>query len=206
MNDSKKKMIIKYAVVMLIGLGLNIGLYWIAHILKLPMWLDTVGTAVAAVTLEPAAGLIIGYATNLFESSAVYMSDTIIYYAITASCALIFGIMLRKDGKISWKRLPLAALSYVTVSAVLSAVISIWRNSLPSSGWELMVYGKMISAGVPNFFAYAVSAGALKLVDTAVMCIVIPVVYMLLPESMKNVTHISATTWGSPFKNTKIRS
>ena len=54
MNDSRKKEILKYAAVMLIGLGLNIGLYWIAHIFELPMWLDTVGTAVAAVTLEPA--------------------------------------------------------------------------------------------------------------------------------------------------------
>ncbi len=199
MNDSRKKEILKYAAVMLIGLGLNIGLYWIAHIFELPMWLDTVGTAVAAVTLEPAAGLVIGYATNLFESSAIYMSDTIIYYAITASCALIFGIMLRKKGKISWKRLPLAALSYVAVSAVLSAVISIWRDSPPSSGWELMIYGNMISAGAPSFFAYAVSAGALKLVDAAVMCAVTPLVYTVLPESMKNVTHISATTWKSPF-------
>ncbi len=85
MNDKmsvKKK---RYIAVMLLGLALNIGLYWVSHIFKMPMWLDTVGTAVTAVALEPAAGLVIGYATNLFESSAIYMSGTIVFFAITAA-------------------------------------------------------------------------------------------------------------------------
>ncbi len=34
----------KYIVIMLAGIILNIGLYWIAHVLHLPAWLDTVGT------------------------------------------------------------------------------------------------------------------------------------------------------------------
>lgn len=203
MNEERKAKVIKYIVVMLIGLGLNIGLYWTAHTLDLPMWLDTVGTAAAAAILEPAAGLIIGYATNLFESSAVYMSDTIIYFAITASCALVFGLILRKNGRLSWKRLPLAALCYVLISAVLSAAISIWRGSLPSSSWELMLYMDALSVGVPRFPAYALSAGALKLVDSAVMCAVTPLLYSVLPEKLKNVTFFSSTTWKSPFKESK---
>ena len=201
MNDEKKRELIKYLSVMLLGIALNIGFYWTAHILKLPMWLDTVGTAAAAVVLEPAAGLVIGYITNLFESSAVYMSDTIVYYAITASCAIIFGVMLRKKGKISWKRLPAAALVYLVVSSVLSATISVWRGGLPTSEWELMIYKKVVSADVPEYFALTFSAGALKLADTAVMCFVTPLLYKVLPQSMKNVVHFSFVTWKSPFKS-----
>ena len=176
---------------MLIGTAINIGLYW----------LDTVGTAAVAAILEPAAELVIGYITNLFESSAIYMSDTIIYYAITASCAIAFGVVLRKKGKISWKRLPAAALIYLAAASVLSAAISLWRGSLPNNVWELMIYKNVISAGVPRYFALMFSAGALKLVDTAVMCIVTPLLYNILPESMKNVVHLSSVTWKSPFKS-----
>lgn len=200
MSDEKKRGLIKYFSVMLLCTAINIGLYWAAHSLNLPMWLDTVGTAAAAVILEPAAGLVIGYLTNLFESSAVYMSDTIIYYSITASCAVIFGALLRKEGKISWKRLPAAALIYVAAASVLSAAVSVWRGALPSSEWELLIYKNALSAGISGFFARVLSAAALKLVDTAVMCAVVPLLYAVLPESMKNTVHFSSVTWKSPFE------
>ena len=200
MNDKmsvKKK---RYIAVMLLGLALNIGLYWISHIFKLPMWLDTVGTAVTAVALEPAAGLVIGYATNLFESSAIYMSGTIVFYAITAACALIFGVMLRKNGRVSWRRLPLAAVSYVLASSVLSALITLWSTGAPDSGWELALYLAAKARGVAPFLANVIAAGALKVADTAVMCAALPLVWRLLPCSLKNETLESGVTWNSPFK------
>ncbi len=190
----------KYAVIMSVGIILNIGMYWIAHILRLPAWLDTTGTAFAAAALEPAAGLIIGYLTNLFESNAVYMSNSIIYYAITALCALVFGRVLRRNGKISWKRLPLAAVVYIVGSSILSAAIAMWRTGFPNSGWERYFFDMARGAGVPAFPALMFAAGTLKTADTAVMCALVPLLYTLMPDKYKNEFHRENLTWKSPFR------
>ena len=195
----KNETLKKYVVIMLAGIILNIGLYWIAHVLHLPAWLDTAGTAFAAVALEPAAGLVIGYLTNLFESNAVYMSDSIIYYAITALCALVFGSVLRKNGKISWKRLPAAALIYLIGSSVLSAAIAMWRTGPPNSGWERYFFDAAQGAGLPEFPALMFAAGVLKTADTAAMCALVPLLCAITPDKYKNEFHRENLTWKSPF-------
>ena len=196
----KNKTLRKYIVIMLAGIALNLGLYWIAHVFHLPAWLDTTGTAFAAVTLEPAAGLIRGYITNLFESNAVYASNSIVYYAIAALCALLFGLILRKNGKISWKRLPIAAVTYMIASAFLSAAISIWRTGVPDSGWELRFFEMARSNNISVYLSMVFAAGVLKTADTAVMCALVPLLYKLTPDDFKNEYYKEKLTLRSPFK------
>ena len=196
----KNKTLQKYLVIMLAGIVLNLGLYWLAHILHIPAWFDTIGTVYAAVTLEPATGLIIAYLTNLLESSAVYASNAIVYYAIAALCALLFGLMLRKDGRVSWKKLPLAAVIYVVAASFLSAAISMWRTGAPNSGWELVFFSAARSRGVPVFFSAAFGAGVLKVIDTAVLCVLLPILYKLTPKRFKNEYYKEKLTWKPPFK------
>ena len=185
---------------MLAGIALNLGLYWIAHVFHLPAWLDTTGTAYAAVTLEPAAGLVIAYITNLFESNAVYASNSIIYYAVAALCALLFGLMLRRNGKISWKRLPIAAVTYIIASAFLSAAISIWRTGVPDSGWELRFFEAARANNIPVYLSMVFAAGVLKTADTAVMCVLLPLLCKITPKNYKNEYYKEKLTWKSPFK------
>lgn len=63
MNNKKR-----YLVVMVICVVLNQGCYLLASHFGWPVWLDMTGTALAAVMLEPAAGLLVGLANNFFES------------------------------------------------------------------------------------------------------------------------------------------
>ena len=196
----KNKTLQKYLVIMLAGIALNLGLYWIAHVFHLPAWLDTTGTAYAAVTLEPAAGLVIAYITNLFESNAVYASNSIIYYAVAALCALLFGLMLRRNGKISWKRLPIAAVTYIIASAFLSAAISIWRTGVPDSGWELRFFEAARANNIPVYLSMVFAAGVLKTADTAVMCVLLPLLCKITPKNYKNEYYKEKLTWKSPFK------
>ena len=56
---------VAYGVTMLACVLVNEALYFAALALGAPVWLDTVGTALVAVLLEPAAALIVGFANNL---------------------------------------------------------------------------------------------------------------------------------------------
>ena len=82
----------RYLTVMAIGVALNIILHQTAAHLQLPMWLDMTGTALAALMLEPAAGLLVGLANNFRIAVFDYTASSLFYYAVSAAVALIVGL------------------------------------------------------------------------------------------------------------------
>ncbi|NCC44982.1 MAG: ion transporter, partial [Clostridia bacterium] len=95
----------RYLVFMIIGVALNIRFYEIGHVLHLPAWIDNIGTALIAVVLEPAAGLVVAFATNFFQSAFIYNIDSIVYYLNGAAVAVCFGVVAAKSGKINIKQI-----------------------------------------------------------------------------------------------------
>lgn len=183
MNKNTKK----YAVIMLLGVVFNLGFYYIAHVFHLPAWMDCIGTSYVAVVLEPTAGLLVAFTTNFFQATFIYDISSIIYYFVSAVAALTFGILLRKGGKIIWKRLPLVLAAYVSLSTILSSLITIWRTAgIPDSGWERHLYQIALDNGIPVIFACMFGVLILKLVDACIMAVIIPMFYLITPKSMKN--------------------
>ena len=62
---------LRYLIVMSAGVIMNIVLHNLASHLGLPMWLDMTGTALAAIILEPAAGLIVGLINNFVSRFSI---------------------------------------------------------------------------------------------------------------------------------------
>ena len=190
----------RYAILMLIGVVLNLGLYQIAHIFHLPMWIDNVGTAYVAMVLEPAAGLLVAFATNFYQATFVYDSSSLIYYAVSASCALCVGIIMRKQGKLCWKRLGFALLAYLVVSSLLSTALTLWRTAgLPDSSWECYFYEFGLSWGWPVPLACLLGIGTLKLIDNLVMLLLLPILYFITPKKFINEENTQIVSWKHPF-------
>lgn len=82
---------VAYGVTMLACALVNEALYFAALALGAPVWLDTVGTALAAVLLEPAAALIVGFANNLVLAVQFGNAGNLLYYALSAITALVYG-------------------------------------------------------------------------------------------------------------------
>lgn len=196
----QKKIAKKYAVVILAGVILNLGLYFVAHYFKLPLWMDSIGTIYAAVTLEPAAGLIAAFATNFFQAIVIYDSSSLIYYASSAVAALTFGIILRKNKKICWKKIIKAIIVYFVAATLLSGLLTIWRTSgVPDSGWERHFYEIALGAGIPNALACFFGTGVLKVFDCCVIAALTPVLYRITPEIYKNVEFYDPVSWKEPY-------
>ncbi len=196
-----------YIIIMLIGVVLNVGLYYVAHFLRLPMWIDSIGTAYVAVALEPAAGLLVAFATNFYQAAIIYDSSSLIYYIVSAIAALTFGIILRKEGKICWKRLPFAILSYFLIATTLASLITIWRTaSIPDSGWERLFYQQAIDSGMNRYIACFYGTAVLKIIDTFIIAIVLPILYSLTPKSMKNKVIKDPVSLKNPFWSHKLKS
>lgn len=127
-TDLEKNIIKRYGIIMLIGVALNQGLSYLATTFKLPMWLDTVGTVLTTLILQPAAGLLVGLADNFCLAIMHGDSSQIFYYAISASTSLIVGFIVKEKGRIRAGNIIPAMLLTVVASTTLSVLISLMRT------------------------------------------------------------------------------
>lgn len=189
-----------YIIIMIVSVFLNLGIYYIAHVFHLPMWADNVGSAYAAVALEPTAGLIVAFATNFYQAAFVYDSSSLVYYAVSATAALTFGILLRKNKVVNLKRLPQTMLCYFVIATLLSTLLTLWRTAgVPDSNWEFQFYTMALNNGVPNVFACLFGTAVLKVADTLVMAILIPLFVYLTPKSMKVIELEEVVSLKTPY-------
>ncbi|WP_195267618.1 hypothetical protein [Eubacterium sp. 1001713B170207_170306_E7] len=176
----------RYLIIMVLGVVMNRLLYVLSMQFNLPFWLDMSGTVLAALLLEPAAGLIVGLVNNFGLAVFNYSSSSLIFYAVSASAALVVGVNMRRNGQLDWKRtLPTMGL-LVLVTGVLSALLSIWQTGgTLTHPWEIYFYNLAISAGIPWVLACFIGTMVIKVFDVIATAGIIAVLYLILPKSLK---------------------
>ena len=179
----------RYIIIMALGVLMNQGLNAAAS--NLPVWLDVSGTAMAALVLEPAAGLIVGLIDNFVIAITSGNSSSLIYYCISASVALIVGVIMRdKKGKVRAKRLLIVIPLVFIVSTVLSSLLTLWRsNGISLDPFEAAKYSLFISKGFSPTASCFLSIGVIKFYDTIVTSVIVAAVYMIIPKSFKNIVY-----------------
>lgn len=175
-----KPLFIYYLKIMSIGFLLNLVLYYLAHHFALPAWLDSLGTIYAAIMLEPTAGLLLAFLTIFIQTVFVYGPGAMVYYLIAAIAALSFGLLLRNNQKeLSFKALPKALLLFFVLGTIFAALLTLWETGgVPKSGWEHHFYNLARERGFSNTLSCFLGTGVLKLIDTLVIALVIPLLVM----------------------------
>ena len=182
LNETTKR----YIVVMLTGIVINFVCYMLAHYGHLPMWIDLVGTCYAAMVLEPAAGLFIGFLISMTQAVVFYDSSSIIFYATVAAGALIVGTLMRKNGKICLSRIVPVMILLTVVNTILAGTVSVWSGGL-SSGWERFFRDWLVArTGASEIMGMYFGTFILKISDGIVMGILLPILWKLTPKSLRN--------------------
>ncbi|MEG0910776.1 MAG: hypothetical protein RSC58_05560 [Ruthenibacterium sp.] len=177
----------RYAVVMLLCVVCNTAFYELALAMHWPVWLDVTGTALAALTLEPTAGLLVGLANNFLLAILQGDASSLFYYAVSADVALIVGIYMRKDGKILLKRIVPTLLLVIVSTSILSTALTLWRSGGTLDTWsELAAYEWLTSLGMPHLLALFGGTGIIKALDTVATGGLVALLYLLLPKSLKH--------------------
>lgn len=186
-NREKETFQIKrYAVVMLICVVLNLTFYLIAHFGHLPVWMDMQGTVLAAIVLEPAAGLLVGLIHNFIEAIFFYDVSSIIYFGVSAAAALIAGLFLVKEGNIQKRRIPAAILLIAVSTTFISTLLTYWRSAgIPDSMWEKHFYQLALAAGVPKVLSTMFGIFVLKVGDLLISSVLVAIAYLFLPKALK---------------------
>lgn len=169
--------VVAYAVGMAACFAIDQALYQAVVHLGAPLWLDTVGTALAAILLEPAAGLIVGFANNLVLAIQFWNAGNLLYYCLSAITALAFGVLLRRGARITVRSLALLFAFVVLLEPVISAALSFTLAEGQLTTVAEQRYGALLTAaGLPW---PAAAYGALlvdKLLDTLAVLVIVLIV------------------------------
>lgn len=171
---------------MVLGVVMNRLFYVLSMHFDLPFWLDMSGTVLAALLLEPTAGLLVGLVNNFGLAVFNYSSSSLIFYAVSASAALVVGVNMRRNGEIDWKRTVPTMGLLVLVTGVLSALLSIWQTGgTLTHPWEVYFYDLAVSAGIPWVLACFIGTMVIKVFDVIATAGIIALLYFVLPNSLK---------------------
>ncbi|MEG0125833.1 MAG: hypothetical protein RR816_07095 [Clostridia bacterium] len=176
----------RYLFLMTLGVLLNTGFHALAEAFNLPMWLDFTGTALCALLLEPAAGLLVALANNFLLAIEFGSPRFILYYAVGASIALIIGLTMRKQGKLCLNRIPLTALLLVVICSALSTALTFWlAGGVTGSHWEQYFCQWFSAKGFPYWLALYFGVACVKVLGVAITTVLVAALCLVLPKCLK---------------------
>ena len=129
-----------------VGVAVNFVGGQLASILKLPMYLDTIGTIFAAMLCGPWVGAVTGGLTNVVTGIANPVNFAFIPVNVIAG--LVTGFLARKQMfRVWWKWL-------------ISMFVMAWVSIIVSAPIVVLVYGGVTGGGTSIITAAAMAAGA----------------------------------------------
>lgn len=129
-----------------VGVAVNFVGGQLASLLKLPMYLDTIGTIFAAMLCGPWVGAVTGVLTNVVTGIANPVNFAFIPVNLIAG--LVTGFLARRNWFSTWWKWILSMLIMAAVSIIVSAPIVV------------LVYGGVTGGGTSLITAAAMAAGA----------------------------------------------
>ncbi len=176
----------RYLMVMAICVALNEVLYLLAQTFNLPLWLNLPGTALAALALEPAAGLLVGLMNDFFIAIGSLDASSILYFASSGAVALIVGLTMRRKNKTLRNRILTTILYCIVATTVIASLLTILRSSgVPMDhAWELRLYHDALSWGWPGVAACFFATFVIKVLDILATAAIVAVLYHIMPKQL----------------------
>lgn len=166
------------------AVGINYVGKLFAGILKLPLWLDAIGTMLASMLAGPIIGAISGAINNIIYGLTV---DPISFiYCITSiSIGLTAGIMMYKNWITNIAQAALAGIIVALVSAIVSTPINIsfWGGQT-GNVWGDAIYAILIAKSTPAWLAAFIDELIVDLPDKLVTVVISYGIYKGLPNNL----------------------
>lgn len=162
---------------------LNIALGGLVHVIKLPIYLDAIGTIIAVLLLGLLPGIIVGVLS--FVAAAAIISPVYLWFIGTqALLAVAVYVMARHFSAFrSWMRLVPSGLALGVVTAVVSAPVIVYVfGGVAGSGRDL-VTAALLSTGEQIGKAVLLSGAASEPVDKLLQMISAFLILRSLPRS-----------------------
>ncbi|MCR5546173.1 MAG: response regulator [Lachnospiraceae bacterium] len=179
--------------IMALGLGLNTLGRYIASVLVLPIWMDSVGTFLAGAILGPYAGAITGFVSAVCNGSFDFSS--LLYSYVNISVGITVGITFPREKKLSSYRVFASGVSAAMVSIVTSYPLNIvLYDGYTGNVWgDALVDMVQIKMGFP-YFAYLLGEGLVdfpdKMLDVLLVMMMLGIYQLMTKKTFREITTI----------------
>ncbi len=165
-------------------IALNVAIGGIVHVIKLPIFLDAVGTVLATLILGLGAGVVVGVLS--FVVAAVVINPVYVWFVATQAAIAIFIYVLASRFA-AFKSLPrviATGIALGVVAGIVSAPIIVGVFSgVSGSGRDLITAG-LISTGQQIYKAVILSGAASEPVDKVLQVLAAFYVLRALPKKV----------------------
>lgn len=168
-------------VIIPVAIAINIAVGQLIYALKIPLYLDSIGTILVGILAGPWAGALTGLLANLIWG----LSGLNVYYAPFAAVAAVIGLLAGLFGEAlwmrSWWKAILAGIITGLVAAAISAPISAYVfGGVTGAGTDVVVaiFRGMGLGILPASFAQGVSSDPL---DKAISYFIVWLIVRSLP-------------------------
>ena len=174
------------AILIPLGVAINLVGGQVASRLQLPLFLDSIGTAIVAAIMGPFVGAVSGVLFNIIASIIGGNIMGSLFGICNLATAFIVGFMVRFD-------------KFKTVPHVIIAIVAVaMANALMGAPIAVVVYGGIQGSGIDLAVAGFLAMGndilssaffariPINLVDKGIAVIIAWLILLRLPESMRN--------------------
>lgn len=163
------------------AIGINYVAKLFASVLKLPLWLGTLGTCIASCLAGPVVGGIAGFLTNIVYGLTIDPISTV--YSITAAAiGVSVGIAARLNYMDKWQHILVTSLIVAAIAIIISTPLNmIFWGGTTGNVWGDAVFAAMGSQG---FFASFVDELVVDIPDKIVVLFLAAGIYKALPQRL----------------------
>ncbi|AYK07366.1 ECF transporter S component [Brevibacillus laterosporus] len=167
-----------------VAVGVNYIGKLFAGLLKLPLWLDAIGTVLASLLAGPIIGGLSGLINNIIYGLTV---DPISFvYAITSLCmGLVAGVMAFKGWINSWGKAAIVGLTVGVTAVLISTPLNVWFwGGQTGNLWGDIVFASVMNKTQSIWLASFLDELVVDVPDKLLTVLVAYGIYRVLPKSL----------------------
>ncbi|BFH10473.1 ECF transporter S component [Paenibacillus melissococcoides] len=169
-----------------VAVGINYIGKLFAGVLKLPLWLDAIGTVLASMLAGPVIGGLSGLINNIIYG--LTMDPISFVYALTSVfIGLVAGIMASKGWISSWGKASVIGLAVGLTAVVISTPLNVafWGGQT-GNVWGDIVFGYVLQGTQSVWLASFLDELVVDLPDKLITVLAAYGIYRVLPNSLMN--------------------
>ena len=164
-----------------------------ASFLKLPLWLDSIGTCIGGCLGGPIIGAICGAANNLIYGLTTGDSITLVYALTSLGIGFVVGVMARMGFMTSFAKSLLCAVGGGLAAVVISTPLNImfWGGTT-GNVWGDALFTATQAAGMPVALGSLLDELVVDVPDKLITVIVVFLILKGLPKKLSALYDVNA--------------
>jgi len=163
-----------------IGIAINFIGGQIALLLKLPVYLDSIGTILVGATCGMLPGAIVGAISNILNS--ITSPPTLAFGVLSILFGLLAGFLGRRGIFRTWWKALLSAIPFALIGGVLGAIITILVFGGLAVGGGAIVVGLLVAVGLDTNTANFVAQVPMDVLDKVPTVLIVYAIIKGLPK------------------------